>query len=303
MTPNKVQPPRAFLPELTDRHLLSSNGIEVSPFCLGMVRDEGAVLEAYDAGINFFFISADMHWPLYEKTRRGLVELFRRGGGVRDDVVVGVVCYATQPEFCVAPFQEVLDEVPGLERVDLAIAGGAYGHEICSRLTVYDSRHRRQAYLGCRAIGASFHDRSAALLVTNHNLVDVSFIRYNAAHPGARQDLFPFLTGGPETLVYNFKSIMGYVDPVYFPQLDFEDYHWQPKVTDHYRFILTRPEMDGILCALTEAHMVRDLADAMAEGPLDEEEEAFLIQLARTARERASSIVPVDPDSGKPVYF
>jgi hypothetical protein len=302
-TPARILPPRNFLPELGDRNRLSAHGIEVSPFCVGMVSDENVIPAAFDAGINFFFVTADMHWPLYEKTRRGLAQLFRRGGGVRDEVVVGVVSYATQPEFCVAPFQELLDEVPGLERVDLAIAGGAYAHEICDRLCVYEARHRRESYLGCRAIGVTFHDRRAALLVTNRKMVDISFIRYSAAHPGARQDLFPYLDANDDTLVYNFKSMGGYVDPVYFPQLDFQDHHWQPKATDHYRFILTRPEIGGVLCALTEVPMVRELADAMAEGPLDEDEENFLIRLAATAQQKAGRIIPIDPGTGKPAYY
>ncbi len=297
-----ILPPKSVLPELDDRFTLGNAGLEVSPFCIGIVSDENVVLEAFDAGINFFFITADMHWPLYEKTRRGLAKLFARGGGIRDEVVVGIVCYVTQPEFCEAPFSEVIDVVPGLDRVDLAIAGGAYSHEICNRLTVYQSRHRRQGYLGCRAIGTTFHDRKAGLLVANNDLVDISFIRYSAAHPGARREIFPFLDAERESLLYNFKSMGGYVDPAYFEQLGLDGY-WKPKPTDHYRFILSRPEIDGILCALTETHMVRELAEAMEEGPLDEEEETFLITVAHTARTKASGLIPVNPETGKPVYY
>ena len=63
--------PRRELPKLTDRYPLG-NGLEISPFCLGLVGDEDVVPAAFEAGINFFFISADMHWPVYEQTRRGL---------------------------------------------------------------------------------------------------------------------------------------------------------------------------------------------------------------------------------------
>lgn len=277
---------------------MGEKGLEVSPLCIGIVRDENVICEAFDAGINFFFVTADMHWPLYEHTRRGLEKLFKRGGGVRDEVVVGVVCYVTQPEFSHAPFQEVVDEIDGLERIDLAIAGGAYPNEIMNRLSVYEFRHRQQGYLGCRAIGTTFHDRTAALMAVNYNLLDVGFIRYNAAHPGARQDVFPHLDADSETLLYNFKSVMGYVNPQYFPRIGYDELAWQPKLTDHYRFILTRPEIDGILCAPSEVHMVHELTDALEEGALDEEEEVFLIGLAEAARRRAREIVPLDPLAG-----
>src|SRR5215469_14434904 len=67
-----ARPSRQMLPRLTDRLVLGDEGLSVSPFCLGMVRSPDAVSAAFDAGINFFFLSADMHWPLYEPLRLGL---------------------------------------------------------------------------------------------------------------------------------------------------------------------------------------------------------------------------------------
>ena len=34
---------------------------------------------AFDAAINCFFVSTDMHWPFYEQPRRGLKLLLARG--------------------------------------------------------------------------------------------------------------------------------------------------------------------------------------------------------------------------------
>ena len=48
--------------------------------------------------------------------------------------MVAVAAYVTQPVFCRAPFLEVRDAIPGLERVDLLVAGGAYRGEIDARL-------------------------------------------------------------------------------------------------------------------------------------------------------------------------
>ena len=60
---------RAHLPRFTDRLALGGQGLAVSPFCVGMVALPETIGAAFDAGINFFFVSADMHWPLYEATR------------------------------------------------------------------------------------------------------------------------------------------------------------------------------------------------------------------------------------------
>src|SRR5262249_12510537 len=123
----RAAPRTEALPQLTARLPLGA-GLRVSPFCLGMTDDPNVIPAAFDAGINFFFVTADMHWPIYEATRRGLQMLFARGGGVRDDVVVGAVSYVTQPVFCHAPFAEVIDAIPGLGHLDLTIIGGAYAH-------------------------------------------------------------------------------------------------------------------------------------------------------------------------------
>src|SRR5947207_1008642 len=124
---------RTTLPQFTDRLPLGTSGLRVSPICLGQVRHPESVLAAYEAGVNFFFITGDLHWPLYEELRRGLELLLRRGGGIRDEIVVAACSYCTQPELPVGAIQETLAAVPGLERIDVAVAGCAYGHELLHR--------------------------------------------------------------------------------------------------------------------------------------------------------------------------
>src|SRR5262245_1480387 len=137
-------------PRLSDRLPLGPVGLRVSPFCLGMVVERATVPAAFDAGVNFFFVTADMHWPLYENTRRGLVDLLARRSSIRDDMVVAGVCYPTQPEFCSAPFQELVESVPGLKGLDLLVAGGVYGGEFRARRAVFEE-HRQSGFLGNRA--------------------------------------------------------------------------------------------------------------------------------------------------------
>src|SRR6185436_3867413 len=113
---------------------LGPSGLEVSPICSGMTADPRMVPAMYEAGVNFFFLSADMHWPMYENVRKGLDDLLRGHPSRRDEIVVACVVYVTQPEFCFVPFEEVLAIAPLLERIDITVAGGSYGHEITTRL-------------------------------------------------------------------------------------------------------------------------------------------------------------------------
>jgi hypothetical protein len=274
---------RASLPRLTDRIAIGGRPLAVSPFCLGYVSTPDTVLAAYDAGINFFFVTADMHWPLYEGTRLGLARLLSRGGGVRDMIVVAVTSYVTQPVFCRLPFLEALAAVPALERIDLLVAGGAYREEIGPRLEAV-RRTRERDFPGA-ALGASYHDRGAALAAVNQGAVDVAYIRYNPLHPGARDDLFPRIVrdGRDCTRLYNFTSTSAYRPP---DSYSLPDEFWLPAITDYYRFALSPPEMDGVLCALQTPDHVAELAAALEKGPLDPDEEEHLLRLADIVRGR-----------------
>jgi hypothetical protein len=88
---------RQALPKATDRLRLGISGLSVSPICLGIVGSPETIGVAYDAGVNFFFLTADLHWPLYEGLRQGLSQLLSRVPSVRDQIVVGVVSYLDQP--------------------------------------------------------------------------------------------------------------------------------------------------------------------------------------------------------------
>lgn len=282
---------RRGLPAASDR-LLVGQHLHVGPLCIGIVRDPRTVAAAFEAGVNFFFVTTDMHWPLYEATRRGLRDLLRARRGRRDDIVVAGVCYPTQPEFNRMPFQELIDAVPGLERVDVAVMGGVYAHDLLNRLPVYQDQ-RATGAAGIRAIGASFHDRRAVAPAVNHGLVDLAFIRYNPAHPGARDDMFPLLRRRRQTPIYNFTNTHGYVDPSRRRELGVPKEVWVPDIPDFYRFALSRPEIAGVLCAPSTPREIRTLVDALGRGPLDEDEQNILVNLA--ALDAGEAVLDVAP--------
>ncbi len=286
LSPRRTRPSSSNLPSLRDRYRLGELAAGVSPVCLGVVNDPRVVPAAFDAGINFFFVTADMHWPYYEGLRQGLSMLLARGGSVRDEIVVGAVSYVTQPEFCHMPFEEVVAAIPGLGHLDVTIAGGAYANDLMVRLVEY-RQHREGSLPGVRATAASFHDRKAAREAIRHDLVDLAFIRYNPIHPGAEKDLFPHLPRSGRALVYNFKSSAGRLREEQYAKFGLEPDDYRPEVTDYYRFVLSRPELDGILCSLSEERHVAELEAALARGPLDEDDMQYLRDLGDLAAGRA----------------
>ena len=118
--------------------------------------------------------------------------------------------------------------------------------------------------------------------------VDIAYIRYNPGHDGARRDVFPHLPERPRPLLFGFKSTFGHVPPTRMAALGLPGpEYWQPAVTDHYRFALTPAEMDGLLIGLKTPDQVAALARALEQGPLSEEEEAYLLNVAVVARGEA----------------
>lgn len=274
------------LPRPDDRVALGRSGLEVSPICLGIAGSPEVVETAFDAGVNFFFVSCDMHWPIYAELRDGIAALLARPGVSRDQIVVAGASYLTQPEFCRAPFVELVDAVPGLERLDVLVAGGAYGGELERRSEVY-RQSRAEGLAGARGLGTSFHDRGAALAAIQEDALDVAFVRYSPLHPGARDDLFPALDDGSRRAcrVYNFNSTRGQQLTGSVP--DNAGDMWIPRVPDYYRFALSRPQVDGLLCAFTRPGEIAELVAALDEGPLSAEEEDYMIALvAEIKRER-----------------
>jgi hypothetical protein len=266
------------LPLMTDRLPLGDTELRVSPICLGAVDDPDTVLAAYDRGVNLFFVSADLHWPRYQALRVGLARLFAARPHARDHVVVAGVSYIVQHDFCAVAFQELIDAVDGLEHLDVLVAGGAYAADE-PRFACHAALRAGRA-LGARAIAASFHDRAAARRCITDQTLDLAFVRYNARHCGAREDLFPHLAPGGPVRLYGFKAAAGAPSAARCKSLGLGDDHWIPAVTDYYRFALTQPALDGLLCAPRTPLELHALADALAAGPLDADEEHHLLFLA-----------------------
>ena len=54
--------------------------------------------------------------------------------------------------------------------------------------------------------------------------------------------------------------------------------------TDYYRFALTEPALDGILCAPPGSDAIRELVDALTAGPLDADDHQYLLDLGELLR-------------------
>lgn len=281
---------------LKDRLSLGKT-LKVSPICLGITKPE-MVETAFELGVNFFFLTADMHWPLYEGLREGLRRLFANGVR-RDEVVIACTSYVTQPEFTWVPFLEASWEVEGMTGPDVIISGGSYesdvleggrikafGHRV-SNPEIYKSNPFASPRLA--ASGASFHSRIASIDAINDDILDIAFVRYNASHYGAKTDLFPLLKVDRKSLVYSFKSMDGYTPHPFIDSLG-DDELWKPSKSDQYRLVMSEPKLDGILCAVHTRDELLALELALSLPPFEEDDVEHMLELSRLYAESLRSM-------------
>jgi len=123
-----------------------------------------------------------------------------------------------------------------------------------------------------RAIGISIHDRKRAGELAASAPIDLFMLRYNAAHPGAEQDVFPHMSRAKKPAVVAYTATS-------WRKLLKRPRGWSgPVMTagDCYRFCLSNDLVDVVLTGpATEQQLDENLA-ALERGPLSAEENAWM---------------------------
>jgi hypothetical protein len=260
--------------------------LEVSPLMVGEVSHSATIAEAFDAGVNCFVVSADLHWPAFEHTRRGLAELLRRRG-LRDRLVVVGVSWATQPEHAFGAFREILDAVPGLGRLDLLALGGLTGSDALPKVAALTAMRKEAAY-GCQAIAASFHVANPAAFLLENDLIDLGLLRLNATDDAANAVLQGVRVKTKGSVAFGFDALGGFQPPERLDELGVDPLNWRPSPLDHYRFALSQRGVQGLLLSYLGPGDLAKLDAVLAQGPLDEESQVYLVRTARLSRVRPS---------------
>jgi aryl-alcohol dehydrogenase-like predicted oxidoreductase len=122
-----------------------------------------------------------------------------------------------------------------------------------------------------KAIGVSIHNRKRAGKLAADSPLDLLMVRYNAAHVGAEQDIFPFLPSERRTVVAYTATR--------WRKLLRAHKAWEgsiPTAGHCYRFCLTHPNVDVVLTGPKNASQLRENLAAMEEGPLNDQEMAWM---------------------------
>jgi aryl-alcohol dehydrogenase-like predicted oxidoreductase len=118
---------------------------------------------------------------------------------------------------------------------------------------------------------------------------DIVHFRYNAAHPGAEQDVFPLLheTNRPGMVSFtatSWSQLLGKngLQNRVMGGHGIPESERTPKGVDCYRFVLGRPEVDVCLTGPATAEQMEEALEALRLGPLNEEEDAWMRRVGRS---------------------
>jgi aryl-alcohol dehydrogenase-like predicted oxidoreductase len=227
------------------------------------VPAEGLEL-AFDHGINWFYWGSIRRPGFGEGIRR----LARRH---RERMAVVLQSYARWPAALLRLNVERGLRALQLDHADVLLLGwynqrppGAILDAAC------ELRERGRV----RHLMLSGHRRPFFPEMAREGIFDAFMVRYNAAHRGAEAEVFPALPRGaarPGICAYTATRWGTLLDPKRMPRGE-----RAPRASHCYRFCFTHSDVDLVLCGPADLEQVREACKALDEGPLSDEELAWL---------------------------
>jgi len=214
--------------------------------------------QAFERGCNYFtwgtFIKGRS--PTMREAIRNIVKKSKR-----EDLVIAMLTYAHSAFLTERFFARGLRDL-GIEYADLLILG-YYPRRPSQR--VIDGALRLKEQGMTRFIGLTSHNRRLFPKLHQEGLFDCFHIRYSAAHRGAEQETFPYLTGKDRPGVVSFTATAWkrLLNPKKMPPGE-----TPPTAVDCYRFVLTNPSVDVCMMGARDLEQMQANLKTLDHGPM-----------------------------------
>lgn len=248
----------------------------------GLQTDD--VRHAADRGVNFWLWT-----PRFKTATPALAEIIPKN---RDDHVVAVLASVAYTAGMVRRTAEKSLKLLGVDQLDLLLLpwlGKASFFTKAIQAEMLKLKDEGKVKL----LGTSIHDRVRAGKLARESIFDAFMIRYNAKHPGAEQDVFPHLfVREPILWTYTATSWRQLIRPIKgleMPEWPGDDPGVPvPPMTAAmcYRFALSNPHVKLTLTGPGSREQLDENLKALDQGPLSEEEEAWIRDYGRKVRAR-----------------
>ena len=244
--------------------VLGRSGLEVGGLGISSSyrAPAAAYEEAFERGCNYF------SWGTFVKGRaKAMREAVRSivARGRRDDLVLALLTYAHVHTVTSWRLGRALDAL-GTDRVDVLLLG-YYGHVPPPRILDGAQKLVREGRV--RFVGLTSHRRAVFQEAEAAGGIDVIHVRYNAAHRGAEEDVFPHVDGpeGPGVVSFTATDWGRLLDPKRMPA-------GEPPLTaaECYRFALHHPAVDACMTGPKTLEQMRENLSVLDQPPLSDDE-------------------------------
>jgi predicted aldo/keto reductase-like oxidoreductase len=193
-----------------------------------------AVLHSVQRGVNYLNWCGVGHAD-------GMTEAVRRMGEKRKDVLIASQFFARDAEAARRELDEILGELDS-EYIDVLTYYYVEQEEEWAEIIAPDGAHsflmQAKAEGKVRSIGLTSHQRDLAAAIATRGEVDMLMVRYNAAHRGPEEDVFPAAkAAGVPVVTYTSLRWGGLLKPT----PDDPPEYVPASAPEWYRFVLCHP--------------------------------------------------------------
>lgn len=245
---------------LRQRLTLGRSGLKAGP--LGLASSYGTpargLEEAFEAGCNYFYWGA--------LRRKGMAQAIRNiaSRGKRDELIVVLQVFLHCPWAMEKSLRRGLKKL-GLDYTDVLLLSWYRRPPSSKIMNAVENLKQAGAF---RCLGMSSHHRTLFPQLSRDHRFDIIHLRYNAAHRGAEQDVFPLLPEDrPGTVVFQATKRMALSKSRRIPAGE-----KKPSAGDCYRFVLTHPQVDVAVTAPSKINYLRDNLRQTAQGHMNQDE-------------------------------
>jgi aryl-alcohol dehydrogenase-like predicted oxidoreductase len=268
---------------LRRRVVLGRSGLSVCPLGIGSTYgvSRESCIRAFDAGVNYFF------WGSVRT--EGMAQAIQQlSPSHRDELVVVLQCYVRFPWLLDRSVERGLRTL-GLQHADVLLLGW---HDQVPTERILSAAEELRSRGLFRSLALSTHHRPLVTELCGNTTFNVFHLRYNAAHPGAEDDVFPHLPehGKPGMVSFTNTCWGRLLDPARMPPGQAPI-----RATDCYRFALSNPKIDVAVCGPKNDDELSCALAALDEGPLDEAEMARIRLVGRHVRNNKTLRDRLDP--------
>ena len=250
---------------------LGRTGIRVSRIGIGSSYgiDATALREAFEEGMNLFYFGSVRTKQMAEAVRA-------MAPSHREQMVVMVQSYTPWGWFLPRSVDRAL-RMLNIDYADLLILG-LKNKPVPGK--VLDQAIRLKESGKVRGLVVSAHRRAAFAEHLRSQAVDAIMVRYNAAHIGAENEVFPLRRAEDR------PGVIAYTATRWGTLLQDVPGEQPATATDCYRFVLQHPAVDVCLAGPADREQLKEAQKAATMPPMSEEEVERMRRIGRVIHSR-----------------